>query len=229
MTIRTRMTLQGIAMLIPFFLLLLGIFSPVFPGRVNGLDYMDNLFNTISKGSSCFIPDYLQRITIYAGKQISATISLTSHNQAVAVAKLITMSEGKATVGGNQVSITGEMDKILRNCLMDADLMFNNDSLKIQEKYGYDGHTVLYNWWFACKSIVTELTRQKRFEDAKVFNTIKQKAVEPAYNYFGVESSGYRENFILITLALVFYVTYTLWYGFGIMYLFEGMGLKVGH
>jgi hypothetical protein len=33
----------------------------------------------------------------------------------------------------------------------------------------------------------------------------------------------------LIIFALAFYVVYTLWYGFGLMWLFEGLGLKIGH
>jgi hypothetical protein len=33
----------------------------------------------------------------------------------------------------------------------------------------------------------------------------------------------------MILVALGFYVVYTLWYGFGIMYVFEGLGLKIGH
>jgi hypothetical protein len=28
---------------------------------------------------------------------------------------------------------------------------------------------------------------------------------------------------------LIFYVVYTVWYGFGFMYLFEGWGMKLEH
>ena len=34
---------------------------------------------------------------------------------------------------------------------------------------------------------------------------------------------------LVVIFALAFYVAYTLWYGFGLMWLFEGMGLKIGH
>jgi hypothetical protein len=47
---------RGILLLVSFFVVLVMIFMPIFPGKVNGLDYMDNLFNMISKGSSYFIP-----------------------------------------------------------------------------------------------------------------------------------------------------------------------------
>jgi len=32
-----------------------------------------------------------------------------------------------------------------------------------------------------------------------------------------------------VIFSLVFYVVYTLWYGFGIMYMFEGWGLRLEH
>ena len=38
----------------------------------------------------------------------------------------------------------------------------------------------------------------------------------------GVVTNEYR-------LALVFYVVYTLWFGFGIMYTFEGLGMQMEH
>ena len=66
------------------------------------------------------------------------------------------------------------------------------------------------------------LTAQENFKEAKVFSSIRTKALEPAYNYYGVEASNYKDNIGLIVAALLFYVFYTLWYGFGLMYLFEG-------
>jgi hypothetical protein len=34
---------------------------------------------------------------------------------------------------------------------------------------------------------------------------------------------------VLLIAALSFYVVYTMWYGFGLLYLFEGMGIKLDH
>ena len=51
MSMQSKLKTRGIVMLIIFIALLGVIFSPVFPGtgkKVNGLDYMDNLFNIIS-------------------------------------------------------------------------------------------------------------------------------------------------------------------------------------
>jgi hypothetical protein len=53
--------------------------------------------------------------------------------------------------------------------------------------------------------------------------------VEPAYNYYGIEGQKISDRFGVVIFSLIFYVIYTLWYGFGIMYLFEGVGLKLEH
>lgn len=49
----------GLIMGISFFAVLILIFSPIFHGK-NGLDYSDDLFNKLSKGSSYFIPNLLK-------------------------------------------------------------------------------------------------------------------------------------------------------------------------
>ena len=50
-----------------------------------------------------------------------------------------------------------------------------------------------------------------------------------SYNYYTIKPQSIKDALLLVTLSLGFYVFYTLWYGFGIMFLFEGLGLKIGH
>jgi len=45
----------GLAMLVAFTVVLIIMFSPVFKGQ-NGLEYLDALYNSISKGSAYYIP-----------------------------------------------------------------------------------------------------------------------------------------------------------------------------
>ena len=45
----------GITLLVSFIIVLVIFFMPVFEGK-NGLDYLDNLYNSISKGSAYYIP-----------------------------------------------------------------------------------------------------------------------------------------------------------------------------
>lgn len=216
-------------MLVTFFGLLVAIFSPVFPGNVNGLHYMDNLFNMISKGSSYFIPESITTSEQYAGKMIDVKIELETDKQATDTAKLFQASGAVVTVSGNELVVVGDIAQIMKSSLEDADQMFHNNGSALTAKYGYAEKQVLFNWWTAFKSMDKDLTKQESFKLAKTINSMQSKALEPAYNYYGLEAGSYKDSFMLILAALGFYVLYTLWYGFGIMYLFEGLGLKIGH
>lgn len=229
MSMQAKLKTRGIIMLITFFILLGIIFSPVFPGKVNGLDYMDNLFNMISKGSSYFIPDSLQKSDTFAGKAIAVKVSFDDEKRVTEMAKQLTTSGVQVTAGGKELAINGDMAKILKAGLTDADFMFKNEGQPLIDKYGFSERQAMVNWHNLFKKIGADLTKQKKFDEAKPFAEIQKKALEPAYNYYGVKAESWKDNIALVLFALVFYVVYTLWYGFGLMYLFEGMGLKIGH
>lgn len=229
MSMQAKLKVRGIFMLITFFILLAVIFMPVFPGKVNGLDYMDNLFNMISKGSSYFIPESMTKSEKFAGKMIDVKIKLDDDARAAETAKLVQMSGGQATVAGKEVAIKGDMALIMKGSLVDSDFMFKNDGKPVADKYGYPEKQAMYNWHTLFKKISADLTKQEKFAEAKPFAEIQKKALEPAYNYFGVKAEDWKDNIALVIFALAFYVFYTLWYGFGLMYLFEGLGLKIGH
>jgi len=36
-----------------------------------------------------------------------------------------------------------------------------------------------------------------------------------------------KQEMVMLTAALAFYVIYTVWYGFGLLFLFEGLGIKL--
>lgn len=229
MSMQAKLKVRGIFMLITFFILLAVIFMPVFPGKVNGLDYMDNLFNMISKGSSYFIPESMSKSEKFAGKMIDVKIKLDDDTRAAETAKLVQMSGAQATVAGKEVAIKGDMAMIMKGSLADSDFMFKNDGKSVADKYGYPEKQAMFNWHTLFKKISADLTKQEKFAEAKPFAEIQKKALEPAYNYFGVKAEDWKDNIALVIFALAFYVFYTLWYGFGLMYLFEGLGLKIGH
>ena len=58
---------------------------------------------------------------------------------------------------------------------------------------------------------------------------VNQKAVETAYNYYRIEPQNISDRYGIVIFSLVFYVAYTLWYGFAIMFLFEGWGMRLEH
>lgn len=232
MSMQSKLKARGILMLIVFFALLAVIFMPVFPGgkaKINGLDYMDNLFNMISKGSSYFIPKAMKDSEKFAGKMIDVKVAMKTDEQAGETAKIMGVIGAQAAVSGKDVVIKGDMGLMLKASLADADLMFKNDGKPVTDKYGIPEKNVMYAWHTVFGAIGKDLTKQEKFDEAKPFANVQKKALEPAYNYYGVDAKNWNENLALIIFALAFYVFYTLWYGFGLMWLFEGMGLKIGH
>lgn len=232
MSMQSKLKTRGILMLVSFVVVLGLIFSPIFPGKeskINGLDYMDNLFNMISKGSSYFIPKAMKDSEKFAGKMIDVKVVMKDDKQAEETAKIMQVIGAQAAVSGKEVVVKGDMGLMLQASLADADFMFKNDGKPVADKYGIPERNVMYNWHVLFGAIGKDLTKQSKFDEAKPFANVQKKALEPAYNYFGVDAKNWKDNLALIVFALVFYVFYTLWYGFGLMWLFEGLGLKIGH
>ena len=219
----------GVVMMLGFIVVLIIIFMPIFNGQ-NGLDYLDALYNSISKGSAYYIPKVQDETDKFMGKSVSVTLSMANQDQAQQTAKLFSAGGGaKVTVTDASLKVSGDLGKILANSLRDADAMYHNNGEKVSGKYGYNEKRVLYNWWKAFKEMEKDLKRQKLFKEAKVVALIVKQAVESSYNYYKIEPQKISDRVGTVIFSLLFYVIYTLWYGFGIMYMFEGWGMKLEH
>ena len=216
----------GAIMMLVFAVVLAIIFSPVF-GDKNGLKYLDDLYNSISKGSAYYIPKVKQETDRFIGKSVSMTLDLGNREHAEQIALLFSKAGASTELSGDKLKVTGDFGKILDNCLNDADSMYKNDGKTIAEKYGYNARQTLYNWWQACNEMDKDLKRQNKFEEAKVVVAVQKKAVETSYNYYKIEPQKITERLGIVVVSLIFYVVYTMWYGFAIMYLFEGWGLRL--
>ena len=208
--------------------MLIFIFLPIFKGQ-NSLDYLDSLYNSISKGSANYIPDLKQEVGELPEDPIVVTLTMASEQQAEQTALLLLKSGATAGVSEREIKVSGSLVKILANCLDDAERMYLNEGKAVSGKYGYPEKNVLFNWWNAFKELDSELKRQKRFAEAKVVSLIKKKAIETAYNYYEIEPQNIGDRYGIILVSLIFYVVYTMWYGFAIMYMFEGWGMKLEH
>ncbi|MBU0732654.1 MAG: hypothetical protein KJ573_02725 [Proteobacteria bacterium] len=218
----------GFVLLAAFIVVLIIIFSPVFKGQ-NGLEYLDALYNCISKGSAYYIPKVKEETGNFVGKSIEVVVSISDEKQAKQTALLFEKGGASVSVDGASLRITGDLGKILENSLADADKMYQNDGKAVSEKYGYNERQVLFNWWKALNAMDKDLKKQKKFKEAKIVALVIKKGVEPSYNYYKIEPQQISDRFGIVIFSLVFYVVYTLWYGFAIMYMFEGWGMKLEH
>lgn len=231
----------GIALAISFLVVLVLIFSPIFGEGKNGLVFADDLFNKLSKGSSYFIPKVAKDNEKFMGRAFTVSIKMDkpedkpgdAEKRAERAAKLFAVNPGaKAEVIGSELKIEGDLGLVLKAALEDSDVMFKNEGDKIKAKYEAamatdDMKQIFRQWNHILPKINKEFAKEKKIEEAKIVSAVTKKAVETAYNYYGVEAQKVSDKALLMTFLLVFYVIYTMWWGFAIFYIFDGIGLTM--
>jgi len=219
----------GVGLMGGFLLVLFLMFLPLYQGQ-NGLNFLDNLFNSISKGSAYYIPKVKEDVAkSLAGKKMALDLKFENEVQAGECLQLFTKSGATAIVEGKNLKVDGDLDKMMANCLEDSDALYYNKSNVLEAKYGIKGKQVLYNWWVSLKAMQKSLNNNEQFKEATAVYSVMTKAVECSYNYYTIEPQSMSSRLGVVIFALVFYVVYTLWYGYAIMFMFEGWGLKISH
>ena len=219
----------GLGMMVAFTVVLFIMFAPVFKGK-NGLEYLDELYNTISKNSAYYIQEVKKEVEDkFKGNSVDVTLKMADEKQAGQTALLFKRGGASVSTSGAELKVSGDLAKILDNCLADAEDMYRNNGEKVSGKYDYEEKRVLFNWWNALKAMDKDLKRQKKFKEAKIVTRVKEKAVETSYNYYKIEPQKIGNRIGMVIFSLIFYVVYTVWYGFGILFMFEGWGMKLGH
>ena len=220
--------LAGLGLLIAFIVVQIIIFAPLSKGQ-NGLEYLDDLYNSISKGSAYYIPKVKAESEKFMGRSVHTTLAMEDDNQARQTSLLFKKSGASVNVSGTRLEVEGDLGKILENCLTDADQMYINDGQAILDKYAFNERQALFNWWNALNLMDKNLKKQKKFSEAEAVSLVAKKAVESSYNYYQIEPQKISDRLGVVIFSLVFYIVYTLWYGFAIMFMFEGWGLRLEH
>jgi len=216
----------GAIFAISFIGVLLMIFSPVFGGK-NGLQYADDTFNKLAKGSSYFIPKVSKEVEKVAGKPMVASFKLEDKEQVENTRKLFETAGAKVEVTNDVILVNGDMAAILGSAVKDADSMYKNDGKAITDRYGYDEKQVMKNWWFAFSKMEKSMKKEKLIAEAKVIGEVNKKAIEPGYNFYKIDANKVSEHAGILSGLLMFYVLYTMWWGYGIFFMFEGVGLTM--
>jgi len=216
----------GIFLLVTFAVVMVLIFMPINDGG-NALNYLDNLYNSISKGSAYYIPKVEHLVEEHGSEAVKLNLKLDDSRTALAAEPLFARAGATTAVEGAALMVNGDIEIIFGTCLEDAESAYHNRGEDLAARYGMDARTTLFNWWQALGAMEKDLNRQKLFDAARLTHTVQAKTVECAYNYYGIKSQAIKDRWGTVLLSLVFYVLYTIWYGYGIMYLFEGIGFEL--
>jgi hypothetical protein len=219
---------KGVFLAVTFFGVLALIFSPIFGEGKNGLVYSDDMFNKLSKGSSYFIPKVAKSNEKFKGAQLALVVKLDKPEQQNAGAmKILATAGAKVKTANTHIQMTGDLGALMSKVLRDADDMYKNDGAAVARRYGVDEKETMASWWNVLKVMDKALKKQGKIEEAKIVSDVMKKAVEPAYNFYKIEAQQVSEKAGIMTGLLVFYVIYTMWWGFAIFYMFDGIGLTM--
>lgn len=219
----------GFGLMVGFWALFVLFMTPIFNGQ-NLLDYMDSLYNSISKASAYYVPKATEKANTVAGKTATTSIKVTDEAQAKRMTALLQTASATVEPDGKNLKVTGDLGQILKAMIADADLMFSNKGAEVSQKYGgADPKQALFDWYTIGKTYQKSLEKENDMKSYNVVYSVQTKAVEPAFNYYGIEAKKITENVGTVVISLAGYVVYTLWFGFAILFMFEGWGLKLEH
>lgn len=230
---------RGLLLLGSFLVVLVIFFMSVFPGsdgqKVNGLEFSDHLFNTLSKGSANFFDPSLQRrdsvnntAQRVQGKTVDLVLPIEKIEKLDLAERLLRSTGLEVEPREKGFQIKGEFYPLLEVILRDSLSTFNNDLAAVSKVHdGADGRIVMRTWWQTMTAMIKPLQRAGQIDEASVVSTIISKGIEPSYNFYGITPLRVVDNIPLVAGLLIFYVIYTMWYGFAIFELFEGIGLTM--
>ena len=225
--------IRGCLLLISFLalfgIMLMPLMKDELGNHMTGLQYADNVFNELSKGSSYFIPGVRNSVKTVEGKSVQLTVKLKKADLA-ALAGMVLEKSGATDVRveDGKVSFSGDLGLILTSATDDADNLYNNNADAVSQKYdGQPALKVAAAWWYVLSPCIKELQKQRLIAESQVVDHVLRRAIEPGNNFYSVTAAKVSEHVLLMAGMLVFYVLYTLWYGFAIFELFEGIGLAM--
>jgi hypothetical protein len=216
----------GIFLMVTFLAVMIAIFMPLINGE-NALDYLDNLYNSISKGSAHYIPKVEHLVEDHGSEVVTLNLKMDNSEEARKAEVLFSGAGATTAVENDTLMVNADLQAIFTACLADAEAAYQNENETFVDRYGVDARPALHSWWQALKAMEKDLNRQKLFPAAQLTHTVQAKTVECAYNYYGIEAQAIKDRWGTVLFSLVFYVLYTVWYGYAIMYIFEGLGFEL--
>ncbi len=222
---------------------------------MTGLDFADALFNKLSKSSSYFIPKVRENAAKFQGKSFTVTIAapaksdVVNHDQHIDIEELSKFEAGELAdkmervlrKGGAQVvvsqdaklTISGDLGKLFQAVLDASDLMYHDKGDVVAGNYdfvesgGEGGKQVMSLWWIALSKMMKKFQSEKKLPETNIVADVMKKGIEPAYNFYNIEAQSVSDKALLMISLLVFYVIYTMWWGYSIFYMFDGLGLSM--
>lgn len=217
---------KGLVMALIFVGVLVTMFMPLFDG-LNAFRAADQLFNTISKGSTDYFDLLRETGEPHEQGRLEMTLKLEEQADAAEVEQVLKVAGAEVSRAGDGLSIEVGLGQLIDAAIRDSAEMFRNDGESVKQRYDLDERHAMLAWWYGLRAVERGLKKEERFAEAAYVTELLDRGVAVGYNYYEIEPQKASERWLILTGALVFYVAYTLWWGFAIFFLFEGMGLQL--
>ncbi len=227
---------KGLVLFISFFIVFFIMWTPWFgkddTGKgLNAFMAADNLFNSISKGSSYFLDTLREDNAAFEGKtDLDMSVDIEKDTMLPLVETVLSQHVSNVQINGKTVHFQGDLVTLVDGIIADSSDMYHNRSAELAMRYGVDEagtRAIGYAWYLFLGELEDEFNHQGDFHEAKHVKEIISRGVEVGYNFYGIEAEKATSKAGILSFSLVFYVMYTLWWGMAIFYLFEGFGLKM--
>jgi len=216
----------GLVMLIVFALVLVVMSLPIFGGK-NAFESADNLFNSIAKGSSYKIPQLEEQAEEFKGTIVDCDIDAKSIPNMDVARNIAAMAGIQLSQLEGKLKLKGDLGIMAVAALKDSDLMYFDKETQVLDKYASPGKEVLFVWWKLLNGTKDALKRKKLVSQASFLDEVVKKGIEVGYNFSGIVPEKASSKAGALVFPLIFYVLYTIWWGFSIFFLFEGFGLAM--
>jgi hypothetical protein len=217
---------MGLIGLILFFAIL-GFWTSPWMNHKTGLEWADGLFNQLAKDSTYFIPEAVKLAGRFEGITVDFGVNPRWPGADSLMAKILQANAFSAAIlNDGRVRIKGDLGLLGKAACADAELLFKGKKKDLQGRYGADGKEVIYYWWMAFDGLTRRFIQESRPPEADFTRFMTTRVLEPSYNFAGIETRSIKENAGTVSFLLGFYLFYTLLYGFSILFIFEGLGIK---
>lgn len=214
----------GLAGLAGFAVVLAAWVRPLADGR-SGLRWADDLFNQLCKDSADYSAQLCLQAPRFAERRFQVVFTAPSPPAAEKMARLAAAAGATAQAQGARVDMEGRLGPFAAALLEDADLLFRNKDRLLEERRGMSARETVYWWWMMAEPIYKHYIATGDVGASNFVSALRTRACEPAYNFAGIEPKPVAQAVAPLALLLSFYLVYTVWYGFSILFVCEGLGI----
>ena len=200
--------------------------------------------NELAKNSS----DYFDTVKAAVAKQKGVMIAVTApiakpdpkiepdpakaqemaNKDALTVAKALQAAGAQVEVKDNVLTVKGDLGAMGEFAAAKAMSVFAvTGTAALDKPENIADRKLCKDLWKGFGSMMRALQKDRKVPEAKALDTVMRKALEPAYNFYGLPGEPVSKNVVMLIFLLTFYVVYTLWYGYAIFFMFEGVGMSM--